>query len=301
MSDEADPATAAAADVAAKYKEAADKVRDRAETTAKALAGLGTAGLTAVGIAKFSDIYPVPPDAGWAIAAVLAGFLAMVVAIVGFTLLLWDANRPIIANVDPSAMTTNAKEKEIIGEIYQRMADLNRVESLAAYQARAFRLQRIADRSPDTEATKLRATADRMRAEIQATQSKALLAVARHRVNRKLRGFRAGLLALGFVVGLYAFGLGADRLESERTSKVATLKACSEAIEAKVDAKKLSSICNDVRSTTPAAKPTPDQARATKVTALSTTYSSCIDTAVKEKTPAAMCDSIKEQIVAATK
>ncbi len=296
----ADPAAAAAIAQASSFKAASDKLRERSETTAKALAALGTTGLTAVGIAKFSDIYPVPPGGTASSLLVIAGFLAMTLSLAGFTILLWDANRPLVTKVDPNEMGENEDEIHAIDEIYARVAKLNGVASLEAYQARAFRLQRIAERSDDAGATKLRASADRIRAEIHATSARAALIVIRQRINEALKGFNALLLALTFLAGLLAFGLASDHLDSERTAKVATLKACSEAAEAKVEISRLPDICKGVRSSPKEAKLSTEQTRAVRVKALSSSYASCINTAVEQQQPATMCDAIKNQLVTAT-
>jgi hypothetical protein len=297
MSD-ADPGTTAATEQAQRFREASDKLRERSDTAAKGLAALGTAGLTAVGIAKFSDIYPFPPGEWEAVVAVVAGFIAMVVALVAFTLRLWDANRPLVTRIRATEMSDDDEERDEIQAIYERLARLNGVDTLAGYEARGHRLERIADRTGnDQRAARLRKRADQIRAEILATQARAALVVIRQRVNGALKGGGAASFALLFAGGLLAFGFGADRLDSERSARVAAYKACADAMTAKVRAQKLPSICDDVTQSTADETPTVEQTRAQRMEALSAAHSACVDTAVEEEQPASMCDGIREQLV----
>jgi hypothetical protein len=232
---------------------------------------------------------------------VIGGFLAIAFVLAAFPLRLWHATRPLVTGVDPYGMDATGKEQDEIVSIYERTWKLNGVKSLSAYQARAHRFQRIADRAADPgRATSLRATAERVRAEIQATQARAALIVIRRRVNRALMGKAAkGYISL-FVGGLLLFGISADKLDSERSARVAASKACADAVGAKVLPEKLPPICSGLtESKAPPANA--DQTRAQGIEALSTAYKSCVDTAVEQERPVGMCDGIKTQLVAAAK
>lgn len=137
-------------------------------------------------------------------------------------------------------METNTAECKVIDQIYNAAANPEGVNTLRAYQARGDRWHRLTEReADDTKAKRLRDRAELVRAKIEATQARAALVVIRRRMNRALTGFVPILLALLFVAGLLAFGLGADRLDSERTTRLAAYKACAEAFTAKVPATKL--------------------------------------------------------------
>src|SRR5262245_26082331 len=99
-----DPATDAAVEQAKRFRDASDKIRERSDATAKGLAALATTGLTAVGLTKFSDVFPTPPGQTlWAI-GVLVSFVALAVPLFAFTLWLWDANRPLVPRSDLEQM-----------------------------------------------------------------------------------------------------------------------------------------------------------------------------------------------------
>jgi hypothetical protein len=298
----ADLATTYAAENAARFREAVDKLRERADAAAKALAALGTAGLSAVGIAKFSDIFPFPHGfLQWvALFGVLAGFAAMVCALVMLTMRMLNANRPLVTSVDPDRMDLSDAEKSAVNKIYKRMADLNGVENLAAYEARGQRYERIADRIAETtRAEAIRTRADRIRAEIAATQARAALVISRKRANGVFTGPAANRLAISFAAGLLAFGIGADRLDSERSARLTSYSACAEAITAGVARDKLPSICDGVVKAADAKQSNADQTRAKQLTELSAAYASCVETASEQKRSAAMCDGIKTELVAA--
>jgi hypothetical protein len=290
---EPDQATAAATDRAKQFKDATDKVRERSDAAAKALAALGTAGLTAVGISKFSDVFPLPDGELPVVVIVLLGFLLMVGVLVGLTYLLLNANRPFVPATDIQG--ASAAELEEIEKIYDRVAKQYGAPSLRAYEARGQRLQRIADRKADaTEAAPLLAKAARIRAETESAQARVALLVSRMRMNGALKGRGAKLCAIVFPVGLLMFGIGSDHLDSKRSAEVAAYKACADAATAGV--KNLPPICNGVVAKAP--EPT---AAAKRRDALQAAYTACVDTAVEQAEPLRMCDGIKARLEAAAK
>ncbi len=44
------------------WSDATERIRARTDASAKALAALGTTGITAAGLSKFSDIFPLPSE-----------------------------------------------------------------------------------------------------------------------------------------------------------------------------------------------------------------------------------------------
>src|SRR4051812_5976014 len=101
-----DPGVASAAARAKRYSDAADALRDRTDLAAKSLAALATAGLTAIGISKLTDVFPKPPNDRWwlAVAALALGFVLMAGAIALFTVNLWKANRPLVPVSDVESL-----------------------------------------------------------------------------------------------------------------------------------------------------------------------------------------------------
>src|SRR3954447_23859947 len=66
------------------FAELTEGTRKRADLTAKALGALGTTAVSAIGIAKFADIFPLPPWRPWVVVAcigLLLGFCALVVVV----------------------------------------------------------------------------------------------------------------------------------------------------------------------------------------------------------------------------
>jgi hypothetical protein len=300
----ADPATTAAVDRSKRFRDASDKVRERSDATAKGLAALGTTGLTAVGITKFADLYPLPPGEEPLAWLAIISFVLMSAMLAAFIFRLWNANKPLVPRTDLEAMMTTRKEideheKEEMKRVYDETALRHGAANLQAFEARGDRLQRIADRTSNaTLAGTLKAMAERIRAETEVAFSRAQLIVVRRRMNSALKGPWAVIFAIVFVASLVGFGLSTDHIDSERTTRVAAYKACAEAITAKVDKAKLPDICAGV-SPSSAASPTAEQTAAAVVTGLTAAYGTCIDTAVEHKRSIDMCDGIKTELASA--
>jgi hypothetical protein len=296
-----DTAVEAASERAKRHRDASDKIRERSDTAAKALAALGTAGFTAVGIKEFSDMFPMPPGEWWVGIGVGVGFLLMIGVLAAFTFRLWDANRPLVPRTDLDGMEERKEidddEKKEMHRAHQETANRHSAASLAEYEARGEGFERLADRETDpARASDLRARADRIRAETDVALARGQLVVVRRRMNRALKGPWAIGYAVAFVVGLLGFGIGADHIESKRSDEVAAYKACAEAVTAKVDESRLPEICDGKYGSAPA---TDEEARAAAVAGLGAQYTSCIDSAVEHERPLDMCDGIRTELVAA--
>lgn len=106
------PATGDTSDTALyqlkRFSEAADKIRANATTAAKTLGGLGTAGIAAVGVAKFSDVFPLPGNGdGRAVLlaiAVIVGFALMLGAVLLLTGRMWQVGEPVFTTSDVDTM-----------------------------------------------------------------------------------------------------------------------------------------------------------------------------------------------------
>jgi len=259
----ASAATASA--LQARFRDVADKIRERADATAKAVGALGSALLTAVGITKIGDFWPLPDtDQGWLAAGTVVGsFVVMAAVLAFFTFRLWRMNEPLVYATDVSEMPDlrSKAERAEVERVYKQMWELNRVPSLRAYEARAHRLYRVADRTVDpAEAARIRADADLIAAEIGATQSRAALSVIRRRAANALKGKKALFSYAAFVLAAIAFALATDWLESERTSKIAVAKDCLAAAKAGAKRDNLPSLCRDQLPATPAKEGAPSPA-----------------------------------------
>lgn len=109
-----------------------------------------------------------------------------------------------------------------------------------------------------------------------------------------LQGATPLVLLCAFVAGLVAFGFGADRLDSERSARVSIYKACADALTAGVAEGKLPDICKGVKDEP--AKVTGAAKEAKAVEALGALYRGCVDVAVAQGRPAAMCEEIRARI-----
>ena len=255
----ADDAAAAEATVAAarekRFRDVADKIRSNADLTAKALGGLGSALLTAIGIAKIGDLWPLPDtNRGWfAAGVVVASFCVMAFVLAFITLRFWRLNEALVyaSDVDDMEDLRGREEKRKVRDVYERTSNLNNVHSLAAYEARAQRLYRIAARTDDeNEAKRIRAEADAIAAEVVATQARAAVVIIRRRASQALRGRAAKAAYAGFVVAAIAFALSTDWLESERSAKITLAKECLAAAEEGATREALPELCRDhVRET----------------------------------------------------
>jgi len=295
MSD-TDAATAEAAAQAKSFRDSLESLRTRTDTSAKALATLGTAGLTAIGIEKVADVFPYP-DGGWPfVALALVSFVAMIGVIVAFTRRLHNAGAALRTSSDPARMSDDPDEQQEISEVYTRTATLNGEESLSAYEGQAHALERQADAENDSATRQgLQQRAARIRAEIRATQASAAHKVVSDRLTAAVSDANARSLGVGFVVALLVFGVSVDWLDGQRTSGPAALKGCADARTAKVPADALPNFCDDAFEP-PADTANAAQRAASRLSGLATLYATCIDTASKDNQPLAMCDSIKARL-----
>jgi hypothetical protein len=228
------PALSYVQEIGKSYRDAAEKLRARADVAAKSLGALATAALGAVGLAKFADVTPFPFDAGWwawiALVGLVVSFVAMAVLVFLLTRTLAYLARPVVMSSDPTKIERlNDEEQAQVHLIFGEFEALNRVPSVRAYAARAYRLERIADRSDEQSAVRLRSRAALIAAEVLATLDRARHAVVRTRVSNVLFGRKAVAGFLLFLIALICFGISADYLSAKRNDEVALAKSCGDA------------------------------------------------------------------------
>lgn len=241
---------------------AADAAKKRAELAAKAVGGLGTSLVSAIGLAKFSDVWPWPGGGGsWlALVGLLSGFAAMAVAIGGLARRLWHVNEPVIWRSNPRLIIglRDASEKTIVRRVFDEMASVNDVPSLLAYEARGARWERISRHLSPEIAKKLGEAASVIRSEVTVTHQRANLRVVQHRIHEAFFAGGATVLYVTFFLGLLGFGLGADNLQSGRSDSIALAKACAEAKTA--GAANLPPACAGASPSSPSPSPSPPTA-----------------------------------------
>jgi hypothetical protein len=302
-------ATAAGAERASQsseqFSKAIETLRGRSDLAAKALGGVGTAAITALGYAKLTDIFPYGGP-GWALALLAVGPIAMVVALWFLAHGFNAATQSLItsSDVDETASRNGGMkdaEKELVKRTYQDTAKLNGVKTLRAYEARGQRFERIAERAPAARATVLGEAATRIAAEVAATQERAAAFVLRRRSNRALFAKRTLAYLLLFVAGWYGTALAADALQSERSDSITVAKECAAARALpNIVESKLPGICGaPPAAKTPEAK-TPTELSKEAIVALAGAVAECRKATATAAPPAAECAPLERALTVAT-
>ena len=242
------PVTEAVKANADHHRDVTEKIRGRAETTAKTFGTLATAGVTALGISKLGDIWPFPDGLYWPIVGILIGFFGMVGVVAFFTARLWGVSQPILTNTDPDLMDElSPEERKMVAETYENTAKVNAVKDLRTYAARGRRFIRIADNRPPgaTDTASLRDRGAGIRMDVQATTALGIARIVRRRAGLVVRSKLSLVAILAFAAAAATFAISADRLESARAAEIATAKSCAEARTAKAREDRLPKICGD--------------------------------------------------------
>jgi hypothetical protein len=293
--------TQLATDQAQRFRESSDRIRERTDLAAKSLGGLALTGLTAIGIAKITDVFPLPPDTWMWLIPLFGGFLLMAFAVAIFMYRLWNVAQKIVLRPDPEQMTdvTDKGQKAELRKIYSEFAELNDVPSLRAYVARAHRWQRIADSlTPNAAlAQTLRDRAQLALAEVLATETRAGMILARRRASEAIKGPWAIGAYVGFLVGVLAFGIGADRIDSERSQRVTVAQACATAKTA--GANSLPDICGTSTETPSTMATTPGEIADQGTVDVATSLQKCLAAARKTQMPASTCEPLRAALMAA--
>jgi hypothetical protein len=184
-----------------------------------------------------------------------------------FVYRLWHVSERIVLRSDADRMNElDGSEKETVREVYAETARLNRAPSLAALEARAHRLYRIADRTVDDEVTKrLIERANEAADDVRSVETRAGMIVVRRRASQAIRGWPAIVAFALLALAIVGFGVSADRLDSERTQLTKIVKDCAEAKKAaQIGVRPLPPIC---KGSTKPTKPSPPTAQTTPTTA----------------------------------
>lgn len=240
------PVAGLSSSAATRNRDTIEKLRARADTTAKTFGTLATTAVTAIGFAKLGDIFPREEGLNWPLWGALIGFFLMVASVAFFTARLWGVTQPIVACSDPNLMSDlRRNEPKIVEKVYNDAAVLRLARTLRDYEARAWRFTRIADRRPSTEASPLRERAAAIRDDVNSATSRAAVLVVRRRAGRVVKSFLSAVFFLAFAAGTVAFAVSSDRMESARASEIAVAKSCAEARTAKAREDQLPQICGE--------------------------------------------------------
>jgi hypothetical protein len=248
MATEGRPGAKRAEDLSGQYRDAAGAIRERTDTTVKALGAVGTAAVTGLGYAELADFFPFGGPWGmWAVA--ILGVVVMVGALLMFLRRFQGVGESIVTTSDPTrtAELNGLKPEEVqkLESIYLQTASLNGVETLRAYLARAHRFERLADRADKDRAAELRQRADLIQVEVKATKDRATMVLVRERARAALFARTTALWLLLFVGGWYLTAVAADAMESKRSEGVELKTKCVELREKGGD-KPLPGICGEL-------------------------------------------------------
>jgi ABC-type multidrug transport system fused ATPase/permease subunit len=292
-------AGAGAAAQTQRFRDATEKIRARADILGKTFGGLATTGVTGIGIAKFADVFPWPRGEWLATIALIGGFVTMLIVVIAFTVRLSRVGRPIVMRSDVDLMQElDGRERRIVRTTYDEVGKLNGAASLRAYEARAHRLTRIADRSSQERAKALEAKIAEIRGDVQATEARAQMVVARRRAAKAFTDKKAFLLYALFIAAVTGFGIGADRLDSERSARIEVAEKCAKARDAK--AQDLPPICGK-GDTEPKTEPTPAEISAKAIADLGTALVTCERERAKRNAPPDTCAPIRRSLAAAAR
>jgi hypothetical protein len=278
-----------------RFRAGVDAVRSRADLTAKGVSALAATGLSAIGLAKIADVFPY--EGPWvALVGLFVAFTAMALAALLYARRTWQAQEPLVMATDEDKIESLSNdERAKVKTIFDQLAHLNRVDSLAQYeQLYQAKVTEAGKTTSDPKRKKLTEDAALIQAEIQATFARAALAVVQTRTASALRDGLAVFLLIVFFVGLIGFGISADALESRRSGEVALAKSCAEARTA--GAADLPQACG----APPAAPKTPPTKVSAKAIAdLASARKDCLAAAEDAKVPPAACDAINRALQAA--
>ncbi|HEY6551115.1 MAG TPA: hypothetical protein VIY71_07955, partial [Solirubrobacterales bacterium] len=197
------------------------------------MATVGTAAIAGIGYSKLADVFPWGGPClayvalGLGVAAMLTAVLVLVHRFDGSTESVFTST-DLQETFDRNGIK-DKDEKKLIRRVYWDTANLNRVGSLSAYERRAQRFERIANRAGGKRAEELRGRADQILTETIVTQDRAAALLLRDRANQAMFGPLTVFMIILFISGWYATAVGADALQSERKDQIELAKSCAEA------------------------------------------------------------------------
>jgi hypothetical protein len=221
-------------DPAQRYRDSADKLRTRVDAFGKILGSLGTAAVTAAGLARISSIFPIPRGDVPLVVAVFGALAVGATVVVTLAVRLSKVAEPISLRSDLEELIESGeitgREIPAVKEVFRRTYVLNNAASLLAYETRGQRLQRIRGWIGDTNAAQVctdRAT--EIVQDVDVTLARASVVVVRRRSTQAVSSATAyGLYGL-FLAAIIVFALASGQLISHQSGEVATLKSCADA------------------------------------------------------------------------
>jgi hypothetical protein len=250
VAEETLPGTSRANTHSERFRDVMNQMRSRTDLTAKGLAAVGTAAVSAIGYAKLADVFPYGGPL-WALLALIAGMLGMIVAVVVLVRRFFGASQVMITSPDlretAKLNELDTAETELLEKAYDDSARANKVNTLVELeeQGRALEEDALKEDDPDKAKSGHR-QAERILAEVQAAQDRGAAFIVRRRATYALFGWPSLLLLALFAFGWYGTALGADALESNRKDEIDVAVACADAREkAEILKDELPAICGE--------------------------------------------------------
>jgi hypothetical protein len=307
MADEALPGTARANTHSERFRDAMTQMRARTDLTAKGLAAVGTAAVSAIGYAKLADLFPYGGPV-WALLALIAGMVGMIVAVVLLVRRFFGASQVVITSPDLCETVDlnelDKVERRLLERAYDDSAKANKAKSLEDLETRGHELEEKAlneEEDPnagDAEKTKAdHRHAERILAEVQAAQDRGAAFIVRRRATYALFGWPSLLFLALFVFGWYGTALGADALESRRKDQVEVAVACADAREkTEIVKEKLPDICGEDENEEEVGKQSPGQIKRDAIVALVNAHVRCRRAARRAGRSTRVCRSLGRSV-----
>lgn len=273
---------------ATEFHDIADALRNRVDLFGKSLGAIATFGITAVGLGKIGDLFPVKGDKWWVVAA-CAGLIIAAVAAIGVAVRLMRVARPVFmqADVENNNELDDEGERAAVRPVFAAAAKRFGYTTLLGLQERERSLRNAASRTTDKdERVRRTSLADEVKGEIEQALARAQVVVVRLRATAAVSG-RAWLLYLAVIGGLITFAVGANKVASDRKAPIANAKACGEARKAGATAAELgraTGVCDgEAAKAAPAPKPpSAAEARAQITASLAETLKACAALVAKQ-------------------
>lgn len=224
-------------------------IRNRAETSAKAIGGIGGAAVAAVGYENLTDVFPYSGP-WWALVMLLTGGVALAAVVILMVRRFYRASQVVLTYSDPKRMEDpnklTCKELEEVRDAFARVADRHGWSSLDSYEKEGRRLEREADEATGEEAAALRRRSLRIISRVDAAHMRIAALILRRRATKALYGNVSLAAYAVFALAWFSMAIGADKIEGQRTDAIEIAKECAEAREsgAVVEAK-LPAICGE--------------------------------------------------------
>lgn len=256
--------------VAARWSSQCDDLRASSASWGKGVLTVGTVIIGGFGLSNVSGIFPIDGHLAWLyVASALCSVLLMALAAVWLARRFSRASRSIVMSPDLEKMrgrqedretarphvarlddnSFTAKEFKAIEQIYSEFAELNRPShvppgtySVKAYYDIALKIEQKAESTDETESAEGQRRLPRaaqIRAEVYATQAKAMATVIRGRVNEATSGLGTILAMLLFVAALVFVVMFSSFAADTRTThndSIEHVKQCAEAAKASREA-----------------------------------------------------------------